>query len=341
MLRHSCIGLALFLVFGLTGLDRAFTADRAIAAQYTLKFGHVTAKDAQDEIANLFAKEVEQRSGGRIKVEVYNAGQLGNDAKMNRDVRSGAQEGIIQPVDFMVTFIPAMGALQLSGLFADYDVQVKVLTGKNKAVELLTKKAQEVGLEIVAFYPVGFTQLATTFPIKKFEDLKGHKIRARGAPELVLETKSWGAVPIPLPLAEVYTSLQQGLVEGTQNSIDLVEMFKFHEVAKYITHTSHQASTGAIVINKKWLDSLPADLQKAVRDGGQAAGGWSALKIISKFEDQAWDTMKKKAIYFKFPEAERAKMKASIKPVWDLVRSDPAKAEALDALVQAVTAVTK
>ncbi len=270
MLRDVCIGLALFLVFGLTGLDRT------IAAQYTLKFGHVTAKDAQDEIATLFAKEVEKRSGGRIKVEIYNAGQLGNDAKMNKDVRAGAQEGIIQPVDFMVTFIPAMGALQLSGLFPNYDVQVKVLTGKNKAVELLTKKARDVGLEIVAFYPVGFTQLVTTFPIKRFEDLKGRKIRARGAPELILEAKSWGAIPIPLPLAEVYTSLQQGLVEGTQNTVDLVEMFKFYEVAKYITETSHQASTGAIVINKKWLDSLPADLQKAVRDGGQAVRGEAA-----------------------------------------------------------------
>lgn len=340
MLRHYCIGLTLFLIFGLTGLDGAVAADRAIAARYTLKLGHTTAKDAQDEIAILFAKEVERRSGARIKVEVYNAGQLGNDAKMNKDVRAGAQEGIIQPVDFMVNFIPAMGALQLSGLFPNYDVQVKVLTGKNKAVELLRKKAQGVGVEIVAFYPVGFTQLATTFPIKRFEDLKGRKLRARGAPELILEAKSWGAIPIPLPLAEVYTSLQQGLVEGTQNSVDLIEMFKFYEVAKYITETGHQASTGAIVINKKWLDTLPADLQKAVRDGAQAAAG-AAVNIIGKLEDQAWDTMKKKATYFKLPESERAKMKASIKPVWDMVRSDPAKAEALDALVRAVNAVTK
>lgn len=75
MLRLFWIWLALLLVFGLTGRDYA------IAAEYTLKFGHVTAKDAQDEIANLFAKEVEQRSGGRIKVQVYNAGQLGNDVK--------------------------------------------------------------------------------------------------------------------------------------------------------------------------------------------------------------------------------------------------------------------
>ena len=335
MLRNICIGLALCLIAGSTGWDRA------IAAEFTLKLGHTTAKDAQDEIANLFAKEVEKRSAGRIKVEVYNAGQLGNDVKMNRDVRSGAQEGIVQPVDFMVTFIPVMAALQVPGLFSDYDVQVKVLTGKNTAVELLTKGAQAVGLEIMALYPVGFTQLATTFPIKTFEDLKGHKLRARGAPELILETKSWGAIPIPLPLAEVYTSLQQGLVEGTQNSIDLIEMFKFYEVAKYITETSHQASTGAIVINKKWLDSLPPDLRAAVRDGGQASGGLAALKIVSGLEDQAWDTMKKKAIYFKLPEAERAKMKEATKAVWDLVRSDPAKAQTLDALVQAANAVTK
>ena len=340
MSRKLCIGLSMFLVFGWTGLNRAVAADGAIAARYTLKLGHTTAKDAQDEIAIQFAKEVEQRSGGKIKVEVYNAGQLGNDVKMNRDVRAGAQEGIVQPVDFMVNFVPAMGALQLSGLFPNYEVQMKVLTGKNKAVELLSKKSQDVGVEIVAFYPVGFTQLATTFPIRRFEDLKGHKLRARGAPELILEAKSWGAIPIPLPLGEVYTSLQQKLVEGTQNSVDLLEMFKFYEVAKYVTETGHQASTGAIVINKKWLDSLPADLQKAVRDGGQAAGA-AAMKIVAKLETQAWDTMKKKAIYFKFPEEERAKMKASIKPVWDMVRNDPAKAEVLDALVQAVDAATK
>ena len=335
MLRNACVGLTLFLVAGSTGWDRA------IAADFTLKLGHTTAQDAQDEIAHLFAKEVESRSSGKIKVQIYNASQLGNDVKMNRDVRSGAQEGIIQPIDFMVTFVPALGALQVPGLFPDYDTQVKVLTGKNNAVELLNKRVQAAGVEIVALYPVGFTQLATTFPVKTFEDLKGHKIRARGAPELVLETRSWGAIPIPLPLAEVYTSLQQGLVEGTQNSIDLVEMFKFHEVAKYITETSHQASTGVIVVNKRWLDSLPPDLKEAVRAGGQASGGWAALKIVSKLEDQAWETMKKNAVYFRFPDAERAKMKVAVKPVWDLVRNDAVKAETLDALIQATSAVTK
>ena len=186
MLRNACVGLTLFLVAGSTGWDRA------IAADFTLKLGHTTAMDAQDEIAHLFAKEVETRSSGKIKVQIYNASQLGNDVKMNRDVRSGAQEGIIQPIDFMVTFVPAFGALQVPGLFSDYDTQVKVLTGKNNAIELLNKRVQAVGLEIVALYPVGFTQLATTFPIKTFEDLKGHKIRARGAPELVLETRILG-----------------------------------------------------------------------------------------------------------------------------------------------------
>jgi TRAP-type C4-dicarboxylate transport system substrate-binding protein len=118
-------------------------------------------------------------------------------------------------------------------------------------------------------------------------------------------------------------------------------MFKFHEVAKYITETSHQASTGAITVNKRWFDSLPVDLREAVRAAGQTAGGWAALKIVLKLENQAWDTMKKDAIYFRFPDAERAKMKASVKPVWDLVRNDAVKAETLDALVQATSTVTK
>jgi len=302
-------------------------------AQFTMKLGHATANDGQDEIAKFFAKEVERLSGGRIKAPVYNASQLGNNEKMNKDLRSGAQEAIIQPAGFAVPYIPVLGILDLPFLFPSDEVQTKVLN--SDAAEPFRQAARQAGLEIVMWYAGGFKYLATKFPVNTAEDLKGRKIRVIQSPELVGQFKAFGAIGIPLPLAECYTALQQGTVEGIEVPIDVMERFKFHEVAKYVTGMGHGTLSSMIMINSRWLNSLPSDLQEVVRKAGEAAATES-LSIMRKHQHRSLDIVKKAATFSELPDMERAKLKTASEQVWAEIKKDQAKAEALARLVGSI-----
>jgi TRAP-type C4-dicarboxylate transport system substrate-binding protein len=227
--------------------------------------------------------------------------------------------------------------LDLPGLFPNREVQAKIL--RSQASDPFKKAAHKVGLEIVAFFGGGFKVLATTFPIKKAEDLKGHKIRVMQSPELVAQMKAFGAIGVAMPLGECYTALQQGVVEGFEGAADVIQKFKIYEPAKYIANTYHGSLSSFILVNKKWLDSLPTDLQQAVRQAGQKVED-QALGIYKKFQGKAWDTMKvqKNVKATEFSDAEREKLWALGEKAWEEFKKDPAKGEALSSLIKAIKA---
>lgn len=306
----------------------------APAVAYEMKIGLATVKDTQDMVANFFAKEVEKLSGGKIKGVVYNASQLGNNDKMNKDVRSGAQEVLIQPSSFASSYIPAMGVLDLPFLWPSDEVQTKVLN--SGAIKPLQDSAETAGVEIVGTFADGVKVTATTFPVAKAGDLKGHKFRVFQSPELVGQYKAWGAIGVPMALNEVYTALQQGTVEGLDNVVDVLVAMKYHEVAKNITTTDHGALTSLIMVNDKWLSSLPADLQKAVRDAGKTSAQ-EALKIAAQNKKNAVEAITKGGGKItEFPAAERDKLKVAAQPLYEEIRKDKAKAELLDAFQKAI-----
>lgn len=307
------------------------------AAQSTMKIGHATINDAQDEISILFGKEVEKLSGGKIKAPVFNASQLGNNPKMNKDVLSGIQEVLVQPASFSVPYMPTLGVLDLPALFPNREVQAKVLS--SKAADPFKQDAIKNGIEIVAIFPGGFKVLCTTFPIKKVEDLKGHKIRVMQSPELVAQMKAFGSIGVPMPLGECYTAMQQGVVEGFEGAPDVVKMFKLHEVGKYITDAHHGSLSSFILVNRKWLDSLPKDLQDAVRQAGRTAEK-EAYGIYKKWQDGALNDMKgqKGVTAYEFPVEETKKLWALGEKAWDEFKQDKDKMEALNLIVQSVKA---
>ena len=310
-------------------------AGTVMAAEFTMKLGHATANDAQDEIAKLFAREVERLSKGRIQATVYNASTLGNNQKMNMDVRSGAQEALEQPAGFAVPYVPILGVLDLPFLFTNLGVQTKVLMNKT-AIDPFLQAQRKVGLEMVSIYSGGFKYFATKFPLRTADDMKGRKLRVIQSPELVAQIKAFGAIGVPLPLGEVYTAIQQGVVEGVEAPIDVIEHMRFHEVAKYIASIQHGTLSTFIVVNKRWLDGMPKELQEAVRQAGRTTDA-EALKIYSKFQQNSLDVMKKGgAVYTEFPEAEKAKLKAAGEKVWEESRKDKAKAETLQPLLKAI-----
>jgi C4-dicarboxylate-binding protein DctP len=323
------------LVFGLANSNIATAASKA---KYTMKLGHATANDAQDAVANFFAKEVEKLSNGQIKTTVYNASQLGNNIKMNKDLRSGAQEAIVEPAGFAVRYIQSLSVLDLPFLFPSEAIQNKVLN--TAASDPIRETARKAGVEIIAFYPAGSIQFATKFPINAAKDLKGRKFRIIPSPVITARFKAMGAIGVPMPLGELYPALQQGTVEGCEITFEIIERMKFYEVANYVTDSNHAMFAGVILVNKRWFDSLPADLQKAVHQAGRSLTE-EVLNIRNNFVQKSIAVLKKDAKYSVLPEAERAKLKAACEIVWTNMRKDPQKAALIDALVKEVEASTK
>jgi C4-dicarboxylate-binding protein DctP len=332
MLRKLFVVLAVVSIFGVTGWDQP------MAAEFTMKLGHATANDAHDMAARHFAKEVERLSNGRIAAPVYNASQLGNNEKMNKDVRLGAQECLVQPAGFCVPYIPAAAALDLPFLFPSLEVFEKV--ANSDATKPLRDSTLKAGVEMVGFLQCAFKYFCTTFPLQKADDLKGRKIRIIQSPVLVTQFKAWGAIPIPMAMGEIYTGLQQGTCEGFDNPIDLIENMKFHEVAKYVTRSLHAANSIIVLVNKKWLDSLPPDLQAAVRTAGKTSIT-ECINIQRRYVQKSTDVIKEKAVYFELPDAERAKLKTAGMVVWDEMRKDAEKAATMNPIVQAIEAASK
>jgi TRAP-type transport system periplasmic protein len=321
--------LAVLLIFGLTiGVNESM-------AQYTMKIGHATINDAQDEVSILFGKEVEKLTGGKIKGPVFNASQLGNNTKMNKDVLTGIQEVLVQPASFSVPYMPTLGVLDLPALFPNREVQAKVLS--SQAVDPFKADAIKNGAEILAFFPGGFKVFCTTFAIKKTEDLKGHKIRVMQSPELVAQMKAFGVTGVPMALGECYTAMQQGTVEGFEGAPDVVKMFKLHEVGKYVTDAHHGSLSSFVLVNKKWLDSLPKDLQDAVRQAGRTTEK-EAYAIYKKWQEGALNDMKaqKSVIAYEFPKEETERLWTLGQKAWDEFKQDKAKMDVLNAIVQAV-----
>lgn len=297
---------------------------------FELRIGHQTANDYQDEFTNFFVREVGRLSNGRIKGTVFNAGQLGNPAQQNQAVRTGTQQGIVQPAGIMTSYLPELGVLDLPFLFPDDVAQTRVLNGPGG--DPLRVLAEQQRVVIVAFVAGGAKDFVTRFPFRVLEDLRGRKMRVIESPELVAQMRAWGAIGIPMPFPEVYTALQQGAIDGLDNAPDTIWTAKFWEVARHVTITGHGRWSTVVAVGKQWFDSLPDDLKVAVRQAGQNTTT-EALKRRDWWALQAREGMRKAGVTVaRLPVPELARMKELGTAVWDDVRRNPRKAAILQSI---------
>lgn len=308
-------------------------AASALAAGHVMWLGHATANDAQDAIARFFAERVELRSGGRIHALVFNGGQLGNNKKMNDDVRWGVQHAIVQPTSFASTYLPLMQVLDLPSIFPDEAVQNRVMNGP--AADPLRTAAREVGLEIVAFYPAGAMYFVSSFPIGAAADLVGRKIRVLPAPVYIQRLEAYGAIGVPMPIAELFTAFQQGAVHAAEFPPELIWRAGFHRVAPYVTYTGNLFVTAMIAVHTGWLARLAPELQEAVRAAGRDAAQ-AALGIREQFDSHALEALRREAAYARLPPTERERLAQADRGVWTRLRRDPRMNGLLERLLWAV-----
>jgi len=246
-------------------LSISLFASLIFGADYVIKFSHVVSPNTpKGKAADYFAKRVEELSRGKIKVEVYPNAQLCGDKVVLRKLKFNAVQMAAPSFSKFTGFVPQLALFDLPFLFKDSNHLHKVLDGEvgKKLLNLVEKK----GYVALAYWDNGFKQLTNSKrALIRPEDAKGLKFRVMSSKVLIEQFKALGAIPVVLPFSEVYSALQQGVVDGQENTISNIYTKKFYEVQKYMTISNHGYLGYMVVMSKKFWNKLPNDMKNVIK----------------------------------------------------------------------------
>ncbi len=304
-----------------------------MAQGFTLKLAHLNAQMpfevASGAMAEVFKSEVEANSNGRIKVELYPNGVLGKEPETMIQVRSGVVQSYISSSGGIAQFYPMIDVTNMPFAFSSYNVGYKVYDGDfGKALAKdIEAKAQ---LKVLGFGESGgfFAISNNKKPIRSPADMKGIKLRTMALPLHQEIVKALGASPTTVAWAEVYTSLQTGVVDGQMNPLSIIAMAKFQEVQKYLTLTNHLYAPYVWVMNPKFYQGLPADLQSVVDDAARTAilAGRGLSRIIDA-SDRGLPTLKARMEVYVPNTAEMKQFRDLTMPAAKAFMTDKYKAD--------------
>ncbi len=267
--------LFLGIMAGMFILVVGWNARLVRAASYEIKFAHVDPADPytskKGAAAVTFKGDLESATSGAVSVKLFAAGQLGGERELIEAVKLGTiQMAMVSAA--IASYYKEAQVLDIPYLFSSAPVAWRVMDGpfgKDMAADCLKK----TGLRILAYGETGFRNFTNSVrPIKSPADMKGMKIRVMESPVYVAMIKGLGAQPTPIAWPETYTALEEKVVDGEENPISVIASNKFYEVQKYLTIDGHSYGVDFIIINDKFYESLPKDIQQDVKLAAINAG---------------------------------------------------------------------
>jgi tripartite ATP-independent transporter DctP family solute receptor len=208
------------------------------------------------------AKLLDEKTKGRIKMEVYPGGQLGDEKETIEMTQLGTIAINRISASPLIGFNPQMGVFSMPYIFRDSEHEWKVLDGQvGKGLLKELEKSNLIGL---AYYDSGARSFYTKKPINSPDDLKGMKIRVQQSKVIVDMVNTLGASATPMGYGEVYSGLQSGLIDGAENNPPSLWTMKHYEVCKYYTLDEHMMIPEVVLMSKKVWDSLSPEDQKLI-----------------------------------------------------------------------------
>jgi len=253
------------------GLLMTLVAPLAVAQQpIIIKFSHVVAVDTpKGKGAEQFKKHAEERTKGRVKVEIYPNSTLFKDGEEMEALQLGSVQMLAPSLaKFGPLGVKEFEVFDLPYIFDNYEELHKVTSGP--VGQKLFKKLESKGIVGLAYWDNGFKVMSANRPLKTPQDFKGLKMRIQSSKVLDQEMRDLGAIPQVTALSEAYQALQTGVVDGTENPPSNLYTQRMHEVQKFVAVSNHGYLGYAVIVNRKFWDGLPADLRAtlegAVRD---------------------------------------------------------------------------
>ncbi len=275
----------------LTALALLFAALPATADTVVLRLGETHVADYPTTKGNYeFARLVEERTGGRIKIEVYHSSQLGQEKAVIEQVQFGAIDFTRVSISPLSAFAPAFDALQMPYLYSGEEHMWKVLNGPIGEEFLSSlEPANFIGL---AWFDSGARNFYNSKKeIKSVADLKGMKIRVQESKLMMGLVSALGAVPTPMPFGEVYSALQTGVIDGAENNWPSYFSTSHYEVAKYFTLDGHTRVPEILIASKISMDRLSKEDQEIIKQAAKDSMPYQ-IKLWKEFEKVSEDKVR-------------------------------------------------
>lgn len=247
----------------------AFSAT-SMAATWKMAIGDA-AGGTQYELGEYFAKEIEQRTSGKYKINLFPNGQLGSEEDTINNASMGMLDFSILAVNNITPFSPKVGVLTLPYVIHNAE-DAKLLTQGDIGQQLTEDTIRDAGVRILGWAYSGCRRLTNSVrPVASPADLKGLVIRVPKNAIMIGSYNAWGVNPTPMAWSETFTALQQGVVHGQDNPYITIDAMKFYEVQKYITDSCYVFSLEPLVMGEGAFQGLTPEMQTTVLEAGKAA----------------------------------------------------------------------
>lgn len=251
-----------------------------------IKYATVGPDEHQYTIAAIKFKEIiEAKSDGRIKVTLFPNAQLGGEREMAEGVKMGTIEMTTVTSDgALPAWVPDTQVFSIPYLFRDREHVYKALDGV--LANELNPKFEAQGFKHLGFVELGFRHFTNNKrEINSAADMKDLKIRVQEAPIWFALIKALNGTATPIPFNELYTALQQGVVDGQENPLGTIRSMKFYEVQKHLALDAHTYAPGSVIMNKAFFDKLSPEDQKLVQDAVDEMKAYQRNLIAGKDEE--------------------------------------------------------
>ncbi|MBT9245911.1 DctP family TRAP transporter solute-binding subunit [Gemmobacter fulvus] len=299
---------------GLVALSALALSAGIASAETTIRIGHVLADTHSWHVAAQgFAADVAEKTEGRVKIEIFAGGQLGNEKDMIEGLQFGAVQGGVIGGGSFQSIEPKMGIIEMPYAWASREQAFAALDGDLGAhlAGLLDGK----GVKLLAWWENGYRNVTNSKrPITTPTDLAGLKIRVTPDKVRLATFEALGAQPAPLAFGELYSALQQGVFDAQENPLAIIHSSSFFEVQKYVSMTNHVWGSAALVVSSITWNSLSPEDQAVVQ---AAAMAWGEKQRQMVADSDAEMVEKLKAAGMAFNEVDRDAFVAAVQPIWE------------------------
>ena len=268
------LGIALFATLTLA-------ATTYVQAEKIRVGGNFAVEHSSSKAMEIFRQELATLTDGDLTADIFPAMQLGG-AKENVDqVRSGVIMGTWIGIAYLSRTVPELEAVSLPFAFANREQAFKVIDGK--VGDLLNQKLADKGFTSLGYMQLGSRNVTNNKrPIRSLEDFQGLKIRMQPNETHLASFRAIGASPAPMGIKEVYSAMQQGVLDGQENPYSIIATKRFNEVQKYLSDSGHFFDFIVVVVSKKKFDKLKPEFQTAMRQAMNKAIAWQRSKAAEE-----------------------------------------------------------
>ncbi|HEI8865965.1 TRAP transporter substrate-binding protein [Serratia sp. AKBS12] len=299
-----------------------FSLSLTSQAQTVLRLAYAENSQPIKDALHFLGKEIEEKTQGAVKVIYFPDGQLGGERELVELTQTGVVDITKVSSGLMESFSPLYGVFSLPYLFSSKEEFYRVMDDPNVMTTVYQSTAPQ-GFIGIGWYDSGSRNFyMSKGPIRTIDDLKGKKIRVMQSVTAIRTMKLLGASPIAMGQAEVYTSLQQGILDGAENNEFALTIARHGEVARYYTYDMHTRIPDILLMSALTLEKLTPEQQRIVDD---------AVKASISFEKSAWDKEieKTRALAIKqfnveFFDIDKKPFQTAVQPIYDSLKSTPA-----------------